>query len=150
MLFATHFKEIASAFDGRPGFANLHLHTQVKNDQIIAMSYQLKDGVVSEDHYGPPHPFHTDLQLGIRLAKLSTLPDSVITRATQVSGILTARARQRNLSSRAHILTERRRLILQLHETLRQAAGGSMDDEGLARWLQRVQSRFVDDFDSLE
>ena len=74
----------------------------------------------------------------------------MITRATQVSDTLTARARQRNLSSTAHILTERRRLILQLHETLRQAAGGSMDDEGLARWLQRVQSRFVDDFDSLE
>jgi len=38
---------------------------------------------------------------------------------------------------------------LQVYETLRQAAGGSMDDEGLARWLLRVQTRFVDDFDSL-
>lgn len=28
MLFATHFKEIAMAFDGRPGFVNLHLHTE--------------------------------------------------------------------------------------------------------------------------
>jgi hypothetical protein len=68
----------------------------------------------------------------------------------QVSEMLTARARQRKVSSSGHILTERRRLILQLHETLRQADGGSMDDEGLARWLQRVQTRFVDDFDSLE
>ena len=29
VLFATHFKEIANAFDGRPGFVNLHLHTEV-------------------------------------------------------------------------------------------------------------------------
>jgi DNA mismatch repair protein MSH4 len=28
VLFATHFKEIAMAFDGRPGFVNLHLHTE--------------------------------------------------------------------------------------------------------------------------
>ena len=28
MLFATHFKEIAMAFEGRSGFANLHLHTE--------------------------------------------------------------------------------------------------------------------------
>ena len=88
--------------------------------------------------------------IGIRLAKLSTLPESVITRATQVSETLTARARQRKLQSKTHILMERRRLILQLHETLRQAAGGSMDDEGLARWLQRVQLRLVDDFEALE
>ena len=28
ILFATHFKQIAMAFDGRPGFVNLHLHTE--------------------------------------------------------------------------------------------------------------------------
>jgi len=27
---------------------------KVKSDQVIAMSYQLKDGVVNEDHYGTP------------------------------------------------------------------------------------------------
>jgi hypothetical protein len=36
-------------------------NTQVKNEQVIAMSYQLKDGIVNEDHYGPhprpPSPF---------------------------------------------------------------------------------------------
>jgi len=30
--------------------------TQVKNEQVIAMSYQLKDGIVNEDHYGPLPP----------------------------------------------------------------------------------------------
>jgi hypothetical protein len=27
-MFATHFKEIAMAFEGRSGFVNLHLHTE--------------------------------------------------------------------------------------------------------------------------
>ena len=88
------------------------------------------------------------LIIGIRLAKLSTLPDSVLTRATQVAEILTARARQRNRNSNSRILGERRRLILQLQETLQQAARGNMDDESLTRWLRRVQTRFVEDFDS--
>ena len=52
MLFATHFKEIAMAFEGRPGFVNLHLHTEVKSERVIAMNYQLKDGVVEDAHYG--------------------------------------------------------------------------------------------------
>jgi DNA mismatch repair protein MSH4 len=86
---------------------------------------------------------------GICLAKLTSLPDSLLTRATQVSEMLTERARERKLSSKTHILTERRRLILQLHETLKQAANGTMDDEALARWLRRIQTRFVEDFASL-
>ena len=68
------------------------------------------------------------LTLGIRLAKLTSLPESVLARATQVSEMLNARARQRNASSKTRILGERRRLILQLHETLKQAADGNMDN----------------------
>jgi DNA mismatch repair protein MSH4 len=86
---------------------------------------------------------------GIRLAQLSSLPERVLTRATEVSEILGSRGRQRNRSSKTHILAERRRLILQLQETLTQAAEGNMDDESMARWLHRVQARFVEDFASL-
>lgn len=89
------------------------------------------------------------LTLGIRLAKLTSLPESVLARATQVSEMLNARARQRNASSKTRILGERRRLILQLHETLKQAADGNMDNESMARWLRRVQTRFVEDFASV-
>jgi hypothetical protein len=39
ILFATHFKEIAMAFDGRPGFVNLHLHTE----EISLISVYLTD-----------------------------------------------------------------------------------------------------------
>jgi DNA mismatch repair protein MSH4 len=80
------------------------------------------------------------------LAKLTTLPESILTRATQVSEALTARARQRNLTSSTRVLGERRRLILQLQETLRQTADGNMDDESMARWLRRVQNRFIEEF----
>jgi len=41
-------------------------------------------------------------------------------------------------------------MILQLHETLRQAAEGNMDDESMARWLRRVQNRFVEEFASID
>jgi DNA mismatch repair protein MSH4 len=84
------------------------------------------------------------------LAKLTTLPESILTRAMQVSETLTARARQRNRTSSTHILVERRRLILQLQETLRQAAQGNMDDESMARWLRRVQTRFVEEFAAID
>jgi DNA mismatch repair protein MSH4 len=89
------------------------------------------------------------LKTGIRLAKLTTLPENVLTRATQVSETLTERARQRHRTSSTHVLVERRRLILQLQETLKQAAQGNMDNESMARWLRRVQARFVDEFASI-
>ena len=112
------------------------------------MSYQLKDGVVEDDHYGLHLVFYK-FTVGIRLAKLTTLPESILTRAAQVSEALAARARQRSLGSNTHVLGERRRLILQLQETLKQASEGSMDDESMARWLRRVQNRFVEEFGSI-
>ena len=57
------------------------------------MSYQLKDGVVEDDHYGLHLVFYK-FTIGIRLAKLTTLPESILTRASQVSEALAARARQ--------------------------------------------------------
>ena len=90
------------------------------------------------------------LTVGIRLAKLTTLPESVLTRAAEISEILTARARQRTRSSNTHIFAQRRQLILQLQETLKQAAHGNMEDESLARWLRRVQNRFVEEFGTIE
>lgn len=113
------------------------------------MSYQLKDGVVEDDHYGCITAI-CSLTIGIRLAKLTTLPESILTRATQVSKALSARARQRSLTSDSRVVGERRRMILQLQETLKQAADGSMDDESMARWLRRVQNRFVEEFGSIE
>ena len=113
------------------------------------MNYQLKDGVVENDHYGETHQL-IYLKLGIRLAKLTTLPESILTRATQVSETLTASARQRNRMSSRQILVERRRLILQLQETLIQAAQGNMDDESMAHWLRKVQARFVEEFASID
>ena len=88
--------------------------------------------------------------VGIRLAKLSSLPDSLVTRAQQVSEMLTLRRRQQQRNSQSHVLAERRRMILQLQETLKQAYEGNMDDESLSRWLQRVQARFVEDFASID
>ena len=113
------------------------------------MKYQLKDGVVENDHYGKEYQF-TCLKVGIRLAKLTTLPESILTRAMQVSETLTTRAKQRSRTSSTHILVERRRMILQLQETLRQTAQGNMDDESMARWLRRVQARFVEEFAAIE
>lgn len=88
------------------------------------------------------------LTLGIRLAKLTTLPESILERAAQVSEALAARAQKRHRNSKTHVLGKRRRLILQLQETLKLAAEGNMDEESMARWLRRVQIRFVEDFDS--
>jgi len=90
------------------------------------------------------------LTVGIRLAKLTTLPETILTRATEISETLTARARQRTRNSNTHIFAQRRQLILQLQETLRQAARGNMEDESLARWLRRVQNRFVEEFGVIE
>jgi|SRR5271156_3776831 len=145
------------AFEGRAGFVNLHLHTEVKSERVVAMNYQLKDGVVQDDHYGSVPliiqrywDFRPLIVVGIRLAKLSSLPDTLVNRAQQVSEMLTSRRRQQQRNSKSHVLAERRRMILQLQETLKQAYEGSMDDESLIRWLQRVQARFVEDFASID
>jgi hypothetical protein len=47
VLFATHFKEIAIAFDGRPGFVNLHLHSE--ETQIFErLTRRLEESVQSQ------------------------------------------------------------------------------------------------------
>jgi DNA mismatch repair protein MSH4 len=77
------------------------------------------------------------------LARIVALPPAVLDVATKVSAKLAKQIDRRKKSSSAFALARRRKLILNLKETLVQARDGPMEGEALASWLRKLQEEFV-------
>ena len=71
------------------------------------------------------------------------LPSAVLEVATQVSTKLAREIDRRKKSSAAFAIARRRKLILNLKETLVQARDGPMEGVVLASWLRKLQEEFV-------
>jgi DNA mismatch repair protein MSH4 len=71
------------------------------------------------------------------------LPPAVLEVATEVSTKLAQQIDRRKKSSRAFALARRRKLILNLKETLVQARDGPMEGAALTSWLRKLQEEFV-------
>ncbi|KAJ9133304.1 MutS domain V [Pleurostoma richardsiae] len=144
VLFATHFLELAHVLGGHPGVLNLHLATKTtaadSDHQVprMTMLYRISAGVLSEQNYG------------INLARAIGFPPSFIQKAEQVSTTLRQLADARRQSSQARKLERRRKLVLNLRETLMQAYESEMDDNALASYLRRLQSEFVTRMEEIE
>jgi DNA mismatch repair protein MSH4 len=82
--------------------------------------------------------------LGLALARLVGLPQSLLDRATFVSQTLTKKQERAKKKSKAYHLARRRKLVLKLKETLVQTRNGQMDENTLYRWLIHVQEDFVE------
>jgi DNA mismatch repair protein MSH4 len=97
----------------------------------LTMLYKVAAGVVEETSYG------------IQLARVLGFPQSFIEKAESTAASLRKLAESKQRNSRAHKLAKRRKLVLGLHETLKQAAQSGMDDAALASYLRRLQVEFV-------
>jgi DNA mismatch repair protein MSH4 len=122
----------------RPGVVNLHLTVDMSEENTMTMLYRIGAGFVKEEHYG------------LALAQVVDLPPQVLEVAEKVSKALDAQAAAKKKSSKAFALARRRKLVLGLKETLKQAESGPMEGKVLLSWLRRLQDEFVRRMDQIE
>lgn len=133
--FATHFVELAQVLADRPGVLNLQLAAQnsTTSDGLphITMLYKATSGTMDNmEHYG------------INLARAIGLPKSFTDKAEEVANDLRQRREANRQSSESRRLVARRKLVLNLHEALKQASE-SGSEEALPGYLQRLQEEFI-------
>ncbi|KAF9765341.1 hypothetical protein IL306_002429 [Fusarium sp. DS 682] len=133
--FATHFIDLTKVLTDHPGVLNLHLAatTSTTEDGLphITMLYKAtSDATRGEEHYG------------INLARAIGLPQSFIDKAEEVAKDIKRRRETSKRSSESTRLITRRKMILNLQDSLRQAKD-SASEESLPGYLQRLQEQFV-------
>jgi DNA mismatch repair protein MSH4 len=122
----------------RVGVVNLHLISDMSRENTITMLYKIGQGYVKEEHYG------------LALARVVDLPPQVLEIAEKVSKALEDQAAAKKKSSKAFALAKRRKLVLSLKETLKQAENSPMDDKVLLNWLRKLQEEFVRRMEKIE
>lgn len=115
----------------RPGVVSFHLAIDTSVKDRMAMLYKLSAGYSKEEHYG------------LALARIVDLPPAVLEVAENVSRSLEAQAAEKKRSSKSSSIAKRRKLVLSLHETLKQAKDGPMEGKVLLNWLRKIQEEFV-------
>lgn len=142
VFFATHFTDLAHVLGDRPGVLNLHLTTEtsIAEDDIpkMIMLYRVGSGPVEEENYG------------INLARAIGFSQHFLDFAQGVADSLRRAAEAKKQSSESRRLVQRRRLILTLHETLRQVSTSDMDEDALRSYLARLQREFIDRMERIE
>lgn len=133
--FATHFVDIAHVLGDNPGVLKLHLASKSSrtSDGLprMRMLYRATAGIVNEDdHYG------------ILLARAIGLPAPFIQKAEEVARELREKREANRLSSQSRKVAMRRKLIVNLHEALRQAQDHGSED-AVAGYLLRLQQEFT-------
>lgn len=135
VFFATHFSELASVLEDRPGVLNLHLATEttLAEDDVpkMTMLYKIGSGIVQDENYG------------IKLARAIGFPWRFLSVAEDVTNALRQASEASKQNSESRKVAKRRKLVLSLREALVQANDSDMDDETLRRLLQRLQSEFI-------
>lgn len=101
------------------------------------MTYKVESGKVDEIPYG------------ILLAKAMNFPERFLDVAEQVSRSIREDRLKKQQTSEARRLISERKLVLNLHEQLKQARNSQMDDAALASYLKRLQVEFVERFEAL-
>lgn len=142
VFFATHFAELAHVLQDRPGVLNLHLETETTlaadNTPRMTMLYKIGAGPVQEESYG------------IKLARAIGFPDAFLEQAEDAASFLRRQAEAKRQSSEARRLARRRKLVLNLRETLQQAHDSDMGEETLRNFLKRLRDEFTARMDEIE
>jgi DNA mismatch repair protein MSH4 len=137
--FATHFQDLVSILQVKPGVMSLHMSVSMAPDASrMTMHYRLAEGAVTNNHYG------------LAFARVFPFPPDMIEKAEQVSKILEERVHARKKTSSIVITQRKRKLLLTLKEHLEQAKDGCLEGEALRSWLIRLQEEFVNRMTAIE
>ena len=122
----------------RAGVVNMHLAVDMSEENTMTMLYKIDEGFVQQEHYG------------LALARVVDLPPQVLEVAENVSKTLDAQVTAKKKSSKAFALAKRRKLVLSLRETLKQAESSPMEGNVLLSWLRKLQEEFVHRMEQIE
>ncbi|KAI0135347.1 muts domain V-domain-containing protein [Daldinia grandis] len=140
--FSTHFQQLAKVLGNRPGVLNLHLATEIYEtdggNPKMTMLYKITSGKIQEEHYG------------LNLARAIGFPERFIEVAEDVSKTLAEIIERKKQNSQSRKLLQRRKLILNLHDTLLQLQDSDLDDAALGSYLKQLQIEFVSRMDGIE
>ncbi|EFQ33884.1 MutS domain V [Colletotrichum graminicola M1.001] len=140
--FATHFTELADVLANHPGVLNLHLATQISttadNVPKMTMLYKVESGKTNDSMYG------------ITLAKAMPFPKRFLEVAEQVAVSLRQRREKKKLGSETRKILNRRKLILNLHDHLKQVSNSELDEPAMKSYLIRLREEFILRMDAIE
>ncbi|RYO83855.1 hypothetical protein DL764_009411 [Monosporascus ibericus] len=106
--------------------------------EMREVAFILSSGPVQERHYG------------LDLARAIGFPAQFIETAEKVSKALEDQIEKKKADSQSRRLARRRKLILNLYETLTQLRDSGMDDDALGSYMRRLQSEFIARMDEIE
>ncbi|XP_027047285.1 mutS protein homolog 4-like [Pocillopora damicornis] len=136
-FFATHFLELTTMDSLYPNVENLHLKIQKMfsaeaASEKITYTHVVSKGKTEEKHYG------------VQLAEFSTLPQSIIREAREISTELT---RQKETSQLLSSESRQQMAVFRLATKLFQAGRNSrLDKAGLQAYLLGLKNQFERDF----
>jgi DNA mismatch repair protein MSH4 len=114
---------------------NLHLATQtsIAGDKMPQMSmlYKVATGTVKERGYG------------IALARAIGLPEDLVNDAERISKGLSEKRQAKQQNSEYSKVLRRRKLVLNLQETLRHVVESDMDEKAFKSFLIRLRAEFI-------
>ena len=126
----------AKILQNHDGVLNLNLATEMTRTDTelptMTMLYKIGAGPVKERHYG------------LNLARTIGLPQQFIETAEQVTTALEEIAERKKAESESRKTLGRRRLVLELHETLKRLRDSNMDDNALGSYMRRLQAEFIE------
>ncbi|RYP52255.1 hypothetical protein DL768_002574 [Monosporascus sp. mg162] len=108
------------------------------SEALIQSNALICSGPVQERHYG------------LDLARAIGFPAQFIETAEKVSRALEEQIERKKADSKSRRLARRRKLILNLYETLTQLRDSGMDDDALGSYMRRLQSEFVVRMDEID
>lgn len=149
--FVTHFRDLPRILAERAGVVNLHLTVDISTDETDdTQEHDNQDNnnvgpLKMRMRYRIADSYETARFYGLAVARISALPDSVITTATRVSEKLHQRNDARKRNPRATAVLRRWKLVLSLREQLEQARvnGTGLRADELRAWLVRLQGEFM-------
>lgn len=91
-----------------------------------------------------------DVNYGLKLARVVGFPPDFMQLAEHVSNSLQKQVEEKRQSSQSRKVALKRKLILNLYETLQQMRDSDMEDNALGSYMKRLQTEFVVRMDEIE
>lgn len=104
----------------------------------MTMTYKVNSGAAEEASYG------------LELARVVGFPPEFMQLAGHVSRSLQKQMEEKMQSSQSRKVALKRKLILNLYETLQQMRDSDMEDNALGSYMKRLQTEFVVRMDEIE
>ncbi|TIB80971.1 hypothetical protein E3Q22_01587 [Wallemia mellicola] len=134
VIFATHFRQLSTYLQFKPGVVTLHMATTVGGSDEIYFQYKVAEGNSVEQHYG------------LQMAKSAGLPGEVLDEAHVIVRELSSENEHGydSVINQARKMATRRQAVLSVTSKLRQICKNcALNYQDLMVYLARLQSELV-------